>query len=123
MNAKLIAKAIAELTLRQSARTSEIIENARQMVSKKYRGVSWNSVRALAQRYVAEAQGISLVEVTTASALATDKQDQFQQILDDKTFITFKTNNKILGGYVIKKNSQVLDGSFKAKLDKIKANI
>lgn|GEM_PF-2214295 len=123
MNAKLLSQAVAELCLRPDAQVGETIDKAKKLIKEKYRPVKWSQVSVGAQKIIAKVKGVCLIEVTTASALDTTQRAQISKQFGDNAFTTYKTNKKILGGSIIKKDGRVLDGSFIERLNKIKVNI
>ncbi len=123
MNAKLWSQAIAELCLRPGARPDEIIAKAQRLITEKYRNIKWAEVNTETQKYIAKAKGIDLVEITSTEPVNEDQKKQFELLFSTETYITYKTNRKILGGNIIKQNGRTLDLSYATKLNNIKTNI
>jgi len=123
VNAKTFALAISDLLTREPGKASVILDRARALVVKKYHNLSWAKICLYTQKIIAKTTNTDLVEIVSASAMDPEQDRALQDTFGKNSFITHKVSKKILGGIIIKKNNHVLDHSFKARIDKIKANI
>ena len=70
-----------------------------------------------------EKRGDVLADITSAEAL-TDKQkneikDQLKSLLGEKVSLNFNIDNKIIGGFIVKIGSKMIDTSLNSKINKL----
>ncbi len=81
----------------------------------------------LYQRMVAENAGVVNVEITSAADLAPEQQDKIMRALEKrfaaKIDVTYKLDESLIGGVLLRADNWVMDGSIKGKLARLKETI
>ena len=85
-----------------------------------------NSLSLIISRYNiinSEKRGDVLADITSAEAL-TDQQkneikDQLKSLLGEKVSLNFNIDNKIIGGFIVKIGSKMIDTSLNSKINKL----
>jgi len=77
--------------------------------------------------YKANSEGVIRIEVTTAGAISEEQKKELSQKLNKKfnceTVLSVNVDRKLMGGMVVKYGDTVIDGSVKARLDRLKEQI
>jgi F-type H+-transporting ATPase subunit delta len=104
-------------------RISEFTLSLLVLLIKKHRGPVLFEVTVEFQRLYREIKGIKQVEVITTLPLSDDQRDGFRSILSNKSRsieLIEKTDESIIGGFVLKMDDLQVDESIRTKLSRIK---
>ncbi|HRH23086.1 MAG TPA: ATP synthase F1 subunit delta [Candidatus Magasanikbacteria bacterium] len=75
------------------------------------------------ERYAKEAQGIKMIEIVSARKLTESAIKEISKHFGEKVEATVTIDPKLLGGIMIKTENEILDGSIKGQLEKLKQQL
>jgi len=86
-----------------------------------------NEVMQLYRRQLQEQMGIRPAEIVTARELSSEEREtlvaQVAKLVEGRVEATFKLDNSILGGTVVRIGSTIYDGSVRGRLERLKEQL
>ena len=85
----------------------------------------YDAIEAAYRKLANVKDGITDVEITTAHSAKINSEllDGLNEIIGNKPHITYKTDESLIGGVVIRSGDTLIDGSVKHALEQLKKNI
>ena len=75
------------------------------------------------EAYAKQAEGIRMIEIVSARELSESSIKQISKHFGEKVEATVTIDPKLLGGIMVKTGNEILDGSIKGQLEKLKQQL
>ncbi len=126
-NTKISTELKMKLLRERLAKTSQLPLNLAYLLIAKGKFREFDQVIQAYEQLLNEQYGIKHAEVITATPLTEIEKENIRQYLEsvigEKVVLTLEVNPEIIGGFIARVNSSLIDGSIRTRLQALRKNL
>jgi F-type H+-transporting ATPase subunit delta len=126
-NTKISTELKMKLLRERLAKTSQLPLNLAYLLIAKGKFREFDQIIQAYEQLLNEQYGIKHAEVITATPLTETEKENIRQYLEsvigEKVVLTLEVNPEIIGGFIARVNSSLIDGSIRTRLQALRKNL